>query len=129
MDIGWSCYRQNFHQNLNFATDLWSIGDYHRQLIDLMTHWRKTLRIPIHEISYEDLVQTPEIILRRLFEFLKIEWNPNVLNFHTSDRIVHTASSIQVQEPLYTKSIGGSSPYSKWLSPLQHGFVGKPRND
>ena len=129
MDIGWSCYRQNFHQNLNFATDLWSIGDYHRQLIDLMTHWRKTLRIPIHEISYEDLVQTPEVILRRIFEFLKIEWNPNVLNFHTSDRIVHTASSIQVQEPLYTKSIGGSSPYSKWLSPLQHGFVGKPKND
>lgn len=128
MDIGWSCYRQNFHHSLSFATDLWSIGDYHRQLAALMDHWKNTLPIPIHEIRYESLVQSPEKTLRAAFDFLEVEWDPNVLNFHTSNRVVNTASSVQVQEAFYTKSIGGSAPYSEWLTPLQQGFSGETKS-
>ena len=128
IDIGWSCYRQNFHNSYSFATDLWSIGDYHRQLTDLMAHWKATLDIPIHEVSYEDLIQSPESIVRSLLKFCGVAWDPNVLNFHTSDRVVHTASSVQVQKPLYATSIGGSKPYTEWLEPLRKGLQGQPRD-
>ena len=129
LDSGWSCYRQNFHHSLRFATDLWSIGDYHRQLIALMEHWTECLPISIHPVSYEELVQSPETTLRELCTFLDIEWDPNILHFHTSKRAVHTASSLQVQEPLYTKSIGASSSYTEWLTPLQRGLSGQDKDE
>ena len=89
-----------------------------------MAHWKETLAIPIHEVSYEDLVQSPESTVRSVLEFCGVEWEPNVLNFHSSARVVNTASNVQVQQPLYTTSIGGAAPYSEWLEPLQRGLSG-----
>ncbi len=42
---------------------------------------------------YEDLITDPEAVMRRLIVGkLGLKWDPNVLNFHSSNRTVHTHS-------------------------------------
>ncbi len=122
LDTGWSCYRQNFHQSLNFATDLFAIGHYQGLLTDLMTHWQKVLHTPIFEVPYEKVVQDLNAFAPQILEFCGLRWDPTVLEFHTSKRVVNTASTIQVQQPLYTSSIGSHKRYRKWLKPLREGL-------
>ena len=122
LDTGWSCYRQNFHQSLNFSTDLFAIGHYQGLLMDLMEHWQKVLHTPILEVPYEQVVQDLESVASQILEFCGLTWDPQVLEFHRSKRVVNTASTVQVQQPLYTSSIGSHKRYNKWLKPLREGL-------
>lgn len=47
-----------------------------------MMEFRKSLRGRCLEIRYEDLATSPEEIVRKLFEFLGEQWEPEVLRFH-----------------------------------------------
>ena len=122
LDTGWSCYRQNFHSSLSYATDLWSIGHFHARLQELMETWKAVLPLPILEIHYEDMVQNLPKTAHQILDFCGLDWHDNVLNFHQSTRAVHTASSLQVRQPLYTSSIGNSIPYAQFLQPLKDGL-------
>ena len=122
VDTGWSCYRQNFHSSLNYSTDLWAIGHFQVRLKELMEHWKKVLPLPILDVPYEKMVRDLPTMSRQVLEHCGLEWNPAVLEFHQSNRAVHTASSLQVQQPLYTSSIGNSNPYRKYLRPLLEGL-------
>ena len=122
IDTGWSCYRQNFHSSLSYATDLWSIGHFQARLQELMEHWKQVLPLPILEVSYENLVQNLPNVAHQVLKHCGLEWDPSVLEFHRSNRSVHTASSLQVQKPLYTSSIGNAKPYGKFLRPLLNGL-------
>ena len=122
VDTGWSCYRQNFHSSLSFATDLWSIGHFQARLQELMSHWQRVLPLPILEVSYEELVADLQAISRQVLDHCGLDWNPAVLDFHRSDRVVHTASSQQVRQPLYSSSIGAAEGYAEFLNPLRQGL-------
>ena len=100
---------------MEYMTDL---GKYYRLYRKLMKHRRKTLRIPIHELNYEDMVQDQEQETRKLLAFCGIEWNDACLDFHNTQRTVSTASYEQVRKPMYTKSIGRWRDYEKHLGPL-----------
>ncbi len=44
-------------------------------------------------LRYEDLITNPEATMRHLIEQrLKLRWDPNILNFHSNNRTVHTHS-------------------------------------
>ena len=81
IDTGWSCYRQNFHSSLNYATDLWSIGHFQARLQRLMEHWKQVLPLPILEVSCENLVQNLPNVAHQVLEHCGLEWDPSVLNF------------------------------------------------
>jgi hypothetical protein len=58
---------------------------------DMAHHWRRTLektrsrgrRLPYYtEVRYEDLVRDPAGILRRLCDFLDLDWEPAMLDYH-----------------------------------------------
>lgn len=60
-----------------------------------------------YEIRYEDLLNSTEIQLRNLFNFLDENWHHNVLEFHKVNRnLASEASATQVNKPLYKTSIG-----------------------
>ena len=105
--------------SLSFATDLKSIGHYYTQLTRLMAHWKKVLTLPILDVHYENLVLNFSDTVRQTLDFCDLDWHPAVLDFHNSNRIVHTASTLQVQQPLFSSSIGSAERYNKWLKPLQ----------
>jgi tetratricopeptide (TPR) repeat protein len=118
LDTCLSCYFQSFSGEHPYAYSLSDLGKYYRLYRKLMEHWKKVLRIPVYELSYESLVQNQEQETRKLLAFCGIEWNDACLDFHNTRRTVSTASYDQVRKPMYTKSIGRWRQYEQHLGPL-----------
>ena len=112
-DTGLSCFLQGFGvAGPPFSYSLPGIAHYYRQYLEMMNYWQCTLALPILDVQYEELVTDPELQIRRLLEFLGLEWEPACLEFHRNRRTVKTASSDQVHQPLYRSSIGRHRNYS-----------------
>jgi len=114
-DTALSIYGRNFSDWHAYATDLTDIAIYIAGHERMMEHWRDALPLPILEVEYEKLVQTGQPMLEQLVEFVGLPWDDAVANFHESARTVATASYAQVQQPLYTSSVGRARAYSKPL--------------
>lgn len=106
LDNSLSVYFQQLGHALSYATDLESIRHYHQQHSRLTAHWNHCFGADIFAVDYEELVDTPEPIMRRLIDFLGLEWDTRVLEFHRAKSLVKTASLWQVREELHTRSSG-----------------------
>jgi tetratricopeptide (TPR) repeat protein len=113
-----SCYFQPFLEGNLFAFDLADCGRHHAQIDRLIEHWKSVLPLRMLEVPYETLVQDPEPQSRRIIEFLGVPWDPACLEFHRTQRPIHTASAWQVRQPLYRQSIGRWRNYEKHLGAL-----------
>jgi Flp pilus assembly protein TadD len=118
LDTCLSCYFQNFTGGSEFSFDLRDLGDFYRNYLKLMAHWRDTLQVPMLDVNYEQLVNDPEPGVRAILEFCGLEWEPECLKFHKSKRAINTASYQQVRKPIYTRSAGRWKNYEKHLAPL-----------
>jgi hypothetical protein len=118
LDTCLSCYFQSFSGEHTFAYSLTDLGKYYRLYRKLMKHWKKTMRIPVYELNYEDLVQDQEQETRKLLAFCGIEWNDACLSFHETRRTISTASYDQVRKPMHSESIGRWRQYEQHLGPL-----------
>ncbi|MCP3916008.1 MAG: tetratricopeptide repeat protein [bacterium] len=111
-----SCFFTNFGANRCSSTySLDDLTSCYRDYLDLMQHWREALPLAIHEIEYEALAQDLETGARELVEFCGLEWDPACLSFHDTGRVCFTASSHQVRQPVYTRSIGRWKHYAAEL--------------
>ena len=118
-DVGWSLFSNDFaHQSLPFSYSLKDIGEHYIDYHQLMEVWHATPPLPLLDVVYEELVCEPEKTLTRISEFLGIEFDPAMLEFHTSPRVALTVSNEQVRQPLYSSSIGRSDRYADYLAPL-----------
>jgi tetratricopeptide (TPR) repeat protein len=118
-DIGVSCYFQKFSAgSLTFSYDLADCGRRIRETERLAAHWHRVLPLRWLDIHYESLVADLEGESRRLIEFLGLAWEPSCLDFHRTLRAVQTASSWQVRQPLYHRSVGRWRHYERHLGPL-----------
>jgi len=119
LDIGLSCYFQNFSAlGMWFSFDLENIGHYYRAYRRLMDHYREVISIPVLEVVYEDLVDDFEGQVRKLLEFVDLQWDPACLEFHRLGRNVITSSHAQVRKPIYRDSSGRYKNYRDYLQPL-----------
>ena len=118
LDTCLSAYFQDFSQSHAYSCDLAQLGAVYRQYSRIMAHWKETLRIPVLDIQYEDLVSDQEGVSRRLIEFCDLDWDDQCLKFHETRRHVATASYDQVRQPLYKRSVGRWKHYEKHLAPL-----------
>jgi len=114
-DIALSIYSENFALDAQFATGLDAIAHSISLQTRLMRHWQSALPLPIHELRYESLVESPEPEARRLFAFLDLPWEPACLEFHRSNRAVQTPSRWQVREPIHGRSAGRWRRYADSL--------------
>ena len=77
--------------------------------------------LDVHTIKYESLVMNAGVEMRRLIEFLGLEWNKSVTDHEKaagSRSFVSTASYAQVIEPLYDRSIGRWKRYREQMEPV-----------
>jgi len=112
-----SCYFQNFaSEAMNFTFDWDHLTHYWRQYQRLMEHWRNVLPLPMHEVSYEELVRDQEGVSRRLVEWCGLEWEPGCLEFHKTRRTVATASAAQVRQPIHTQAVARWRNYAPHLA-------------
>jgi tetratricopeptide (TPR) repeat protein len=127
LDTCFAMYKTLFAAAYPFSYDLGDLARYYVAWDALMRHWAENLGASWHEVSYEDLVQSPHATVRRALEHCKLPWDENCLKFHNSASPVATASAVQVRQPLYTESVGKWRSYAKELEPLasylrQHGI-------
>jgi tetratricopeptide (TPR) repeat protein len=120
MDVGLSCYAQNFVDAHPWSTDLTDVGRYIRAESRLMGHWQEGLNIPIHTVKYEDLIANQEPQTRRIVEVLGLDWDDACLQFHKNGQTVLSASNWQVRKPLYSSSVGKSAQYGEHLAQLKN---------
>jgi len=117
-DTCFSCFSYDFRGEHAYAGDLVTLGEYFLQYRRLMQHWEGVLDLPLHELSYENMIADQEGETRKLLEFCGLEWDERCLDFHTARRFVLTSSYNQVRRPLYSSSIGRWKHYEKQLQPL-----------
>ncbi|WP_417307527.1 tetratricopeptide repeat-containing sulfotransferase family protein [Devosia sp.] len=126
-DTALSVWRSYFASALNYAYDLTELGHYYRQYARVMQHWRDLLPDGFYDISNEALVADQEGETRRLLDYCGLAFDPACLDFHRTDRPVHTASAAQVRSPINRDSIGMAARYGDRLAPLYAAMRGDGR--
>jgi hypothetical protein len=99
-----SLYFQQFDRAASYANDLQHIAHYYRQQERLFDYWQTCIGDNICTVDYEELVESPEPVLRRVLEFIGLEWDASVLEFHKGGGMVKTASIWQVRQGLHSGS-------------------------
>jgi tetratricopeptide (TPR) repeat protein len=120
IDTCLSCYFQQFLTGINFAFDLSDLVHYYREHQRIMEHWRSVLPPGfILDVPYEELVVDQETWSRKMLDFIGLEWDARVLEFHTNKRQVTTASAWQVRQKMYKSSVARWHNYEKFIGPLK----------
>ena len=114
-DVALSCWMTRF-EGIRWANDPQHIAARFRDYARVMGHWREVLPVPLLEVDYEETVGDLEGVARRLVAFCGMEWEPGCLEFHRAKRLVTTASSVQVRQPLYATSVGRWKHYEQPLA-------------
>jgi len=119
IDTCLSCFQKLFGGDLPYTYDLGELGRYYQAYAGLMDHWRTVLPEGVMlEVDYEDTTSDLETQARRLVAHCGLDWDERCLDFHNTNRWVHTASAAQVREPVYRRSVGKWRAYQPFLSPL-----------
>jgi tetratricopeptide (TPR) repeat protein len=114
-----SVYFQQLGGDLGYATDLAATAHYYRQHVRLMKHWENCFGAEIVTLDYDELVISPEPVLRRLLQFLGLTWDDRCLLFHQADNPVKTASVWQVRDGLHTHSSGRWRNYAPFVEDIR----------
>jgi tetratricopeptide (TPR) repeat protein len=118
LDVCLSVYFQQLAAPLSYATDPENTAHYYLQHERLMQHWYSCFPENLFTVDYDELVQSPEPVLRRLLDFLGLAWDDRCLAFRQSGNLVKTASVWQVREELHGRSSGRWRNYEAHLQPL-----------
>jgi hypothetical protein len=116
-DIALSCWITSFRA-IRWASKEDDIAERIREYVRVTEHWRRVLPNRMLEVQYEALVESPEAVVRRMLEWLGLDWEDSCLKFHESPRPVRTASVVQVREPVYRRSVGRWRGYTPFLQSL-----------
>jgi len=115
----WSGFKQLFAEGQEFTYGLEDIGRYYRAYVDLMDHWEDVLPGKVLRVQHEDLVNDLEPQVRRILDHCGLDFEPECLAFHTTERAVRTASSEQVRQPLNTRGLDAWRKFEPHLDALK----------
>jgi tetratricopeptide (TPR) repeat protein len=110
-------YKQLFGKGQHFTYDMQELGLYYRQYHETMKHWHRVLPGKVLDVHYEDTVLDFESQVRRILAHCGLRFEESCLRFHETEREIRTASSEQVRQPLYARSLGAWRRYEKHLAP------------
>ena len=117
-DVILSCYMQQFSLNDAMAhfTNIEDAANLYDLTMNLLEKYLELFKKNIFIIKYEDVVNDFDNNIKKLLNFLGVEWNNELRNFHktASNRgMISTPSYNQVSQPLYNKSINRWKNYEK----------------
>lgn len=118
VDCAWSAFRTYFLQGLDWSWDLGDIAQHFALEDDLFRHWSELLPDRILVVDYQELVRDPQTQIRRILTHCNLPEEPQVFRPHETQRVVATASVMQVREPINTAAIGAGDAYRTHLTPF-----------
>ena len=116
------CFSNFIHYFSRAHASSFSLRDIGRSYVDyarMLDHIHAVAPDLVCHVVYEDLVENPERELRRVLDYLDLQWDESLLRFYESDRTVRTPSAEQVRRPLNRSGMGAWKPYEEWLGPLR----------
>ena len=114
-----SIYMTQYKGSPNFGHSRDNIVSAYRLYRELMDHWRATLPADrFFEVQYEDLVSDQEYWIRKMIEFVGLEWDDACLSPEDNKSNVSTPSVWQVRQPIYKSSTEKWRKYEPWLGPF-----------
>jgi tetratricopeptide (TPR) repeat protein len=114
-----SNFKQLFASGQQFTYSIEDIARYYRMYIELMAHWDAVLPGRVLRVQHEAVVDDLEGNVRRILDFCGLDFEPACLDFHKTERTVHSASSEQVRRPIYREGVDQWRHYEPWLEPLK----------
>jgi tetratricopeptide (TPR) repeat protein len=114
-----SNFKQLFASGQEFTYSLEDIARYYRTYVELMAHWDTALPGKVLRVQHEELIEDFEPQVRRILEFVGLDFDPGCLEFYKTERSVRTASSEQVRRPIYKEGVDQWRNFEPWLGPLK----------
>jgi tetratricopeptide (TPR) repeat protein len=111
--------KQLFANGQEFTYSIDDIARYYRTYLELMRHWDRVLPGRVLRVQHEDVVDDLEGNVRRLLDFCGLEFEPQCIDFHKTERSVRTASSEQVRRPIYREGLDQWRNFELRLDPLK----------
>lgn len=118
LDSAWSCFRTFFIHGVAWSYDLADIAAHFAIEDRLLDYWQDRLGDRLLVVPYPALVDTPEDWTRRILAHCGLDEEEQVHRFHETDRVVATASALQVRRPINRSGIGVAEPYRDFLQPF-----------
>ena len=119
MDCCFGNYMQHYQLGADYSYDFQHMAGVYRQYLRLMRHFDAALPGVVHRVIHEDLVDNFEGEVRRLLDYLELPFEQSCLNFHETERAIHTPSSEQVRQPINRSGFGRWRNYEPWLGSLK----------
>lgn len=116
LDTCFSIYVTPYNGPVRFAHIKRNSIENYLNYLRLASHWRRVLSGHAYlEVEYEALVYAPEGEIPKIFDFLGLQTQAQVLTPELSPGTVRTPSNWQVRQPIYTSSVGRWINYEPWL--------------
>jgi len=123
LDIAWSCWRAQLDADAAWNTTESGIALYIASVARIMDAWTRRYPGAIIEVSYEDLVTTPEIEIPRLLTACGLSDDPATRQPELSDKAVMTLSFAQVRSPIHGGSVGGADAFPLATRKLRESLI------
>jgi hypothetical protein len=109
--------------SLEFSYDEEDIIEFFKLYEDIMQFWNTYLPNHALTIPYEELVDQPQEIMQKVFSFIDLPYDGNVLNIQNNKRSVTTASDLQIRDQIYKGSSKSWMVYEKNLQKFTQAFT------
>jgi len=111
--------KQLFASGQQFTYSIEDITRYYRMYVEQMAHWEHVLPGAILRVQHEQLIDDLEGNVRRILDFCGLRFEAGCVDFHKTQRAVHSASSEQVRRPINRDGVDQWRHYESWLEPLK----------
>jgi hypothetical protein len=122
-DIVLSCFRHRFHMSAPIYELLTIDGAarYYDSVMQLFIRLTSTLPLDICLVRHEDIVREFQREMKRVCEFLGLQWHAAMGDFalRTRERTTFTPSTAQLVRGLNTEGLGQWHRYSAQLAPVR----------
>jgi hypothetical protein len=127
LDNAWSCFRTFFIHGVAWSYDLADIANHFALEDSLLAFWKARLGDRLLVVPYAELVESPELWTRKLLAHCGLADEPGVYTPHATDRVVMTASAMQVRKPVNRDGLNVAAPYGTMLQPFVDAYAERPR--
>jgi tetratricopeptide (TPR) repeat protein len=117
-----SGYKQLFAEGQEFSYRQTDIAHYYDDYVRLMDHWQTCFPENILKVQHEDVLDDLEGQVRRMLDFLGVEFEESCLTFYATKRNVKTPSAEQVRQPISQKARYQWHNYAPYLTDLTKHF-------
>lgn len=120
MDVCFSHWRTYFGDSCAYSHDFDTLAGVYKDYRRAMAYWHRIMPGAILDVSYEELVCEPETMLRKVFDFCALEWEPGCMDITRNFAPSATPSAAQVRSTLHDRGFGQWRRYATQLQPLAH---------